>query len=67
MSANGAELICEALLSAGVECVFGLPGTQNVPLFEALRTSPLRTIVATHELSASMRYSARTSGRTMAA
>ncbi|MET0230097.1 MAG: thiamine pyrophosphate-binding protein, partial [Rhodanobacteraceae bacterium] len=55
MSATtGAQRICDALLAAGVECVFGLPGTQNVPLFEALRTSRLRTVVATHELSASM-------------
>ena len=53
-AATGAQHICDALLAAGVECVFGLPGTQNVPLFEALRTSRLRTVVATHELSASM-------------
>lgn len=50
----GARLICDALHRAGVECVFGLPGTQNVDLFEALRASPLRTIVAVHELSAAM-------------
>jgi acetolactate synthase-1/2/3 large subunit len=31
-----------------------LPGTQNIDLFEALRKSRLRTIVATHELSASL-------------
>jgi acetolactate synthase I/II/III large subunit len=55
MSATpGSQRICDALLAAGVECVFGLPGTQNVPLFEALRTSRLRTVVATHELSAAM-------------
>jgi acetolactate synthase-1/2/3 large subunit len=33
--------------------VFGLPGTQNVDLFEALRRSRLRTVLATHELAAS--------------
>jgi len=32
--------------------VFGLPGTQNVPLFEALRNASLHTVVATHELGA---------------
>lgn len=66
MSANdGAALICDALLRAGVECVFGLPGTQNVALFEALRTSRLRTVVATHELSAAMMANGyyRASGR----
>ncbi|HEY6985686.1 MAG TPA: thiamine pyrophosphate-binding protein [Rhodanobacteraceae bacterium] len=64
-ASNGAQAICDALLSAGVECVFGLPGTQNVSLFEALRTSRLRTVVATHELSASMMANGyyRASGR----
>ncbi|GAA0717961.1 thiamine pyrophosphate-binding protein [Dokdonella soli] len=63
--ASGAELICEALHRAGVECVFGLPGTQNVDLFEALRNSPLRTVVAVHELSAAMMANGyyRASGR----
>jgi acetolactate synthase-1/2/3 large subunit len=48
-----------------VETVFGLPGTQNVALFEALRKSRLRTIVATHELGASFMANgyARASGR----
>ncbi|MGA7964925.1 MAG: thiamine pyrophosphate-binding protein [Gammaproteobacteria bacterium] len=53
-SATGANLLCTALQHAGVEQVFGLPGTQTVALFESLRTSKLRTIVATHELSAAM-------------
>jgi len=51
---TGAKLLCTALQRAGIEHVFGLPGTQTVGLFEALRTSTLRTTVATHELSASM-------------
>jgi acetolactate synthase-1/2/3 large subunit len=42
----------EALQLANVSCVFGLPGTQTVELFEALRKSGLRTVVATNELSA---------------
>jgi acetolactate synthase-1/2/3 large subunit len=65
---SGAELICDALQRAGVDCVLGLPGTQNVPLYEALRTSNLRTVVATHELSAAMMANGyfRASGRTAA-
>jgi len=61
----GSELLCDALANAGVRCAFGLPGTQNVALFEALRTSSLRTVVATHELSASMMANGyhRASGR----
>lgn len=53
-TATGAKLICTALQNTGIEQVFGLPGTQTIALFEALRTSTLRTIVATHELSAAM-------------
>jgi acetolactate synthase-1/2/3 large subunit len=45
--------------------VFGLPGSQNVALYEALRRSSLRTIVATHELAASFMANgyARASGK----
>ncbi|HYH00370.1 MAG TPA: thiamine pyrophosphate-binding protein [Terriglobales bacterium] len=46
---NGSELICKTLEHLGVTDVFGLPGTQNLALFEALRTSKLRTVLATHE------------------
>ena len=42
----------EALEKGNVRCVFGLPGTQTVGLFEALRQSGIRTVGATNELSA---------------
>jgi acetolactate synthase-1/2/3 large subunit len=48
---TGASRIVEALQHGGVRCVFGLPGTQTLELFEALRQSGLRTVVATNELS----------------
>jgi thiamine pyrophosphate-dependent acetolactate synthase large subunit-like protein len=62
---TGADLLCAELEVAGVECVFGVPGTQNVPLYEALRRSRLRSVVATHELAASFMAGAyfRASGR----
>ena len=65
---SGAELLCAALAEAGVDCVFGLPGTQNVELYDALRDAGLRTIIATHELSASMMANGyfRASGRVAA-
>jgi acetolactate synthase-1/2/3 large subunit len=65
---TGSDEICEALLRAGIECAFGLPGTQNVALYEALRTSRLRAVVATHELSAAMMANGyyRASGRAAA-
>jgi acetolactate synthase I/II/III large subunit len=50
---TGNEILCAVLEELGVQHVFGLPGTQNVPLFEALRRSRVRTVVPTHELAAS--------------
>jgi acetolactate synthase-1/2/3 large subunit len=49
---SGGELICGALERLGVRHVFGVPGTQNVDLFEALRRSKMRTVLATSELAA---------------
>jgi acetolactate synthase I/II/III large subunit len=49
---NGAERIVHALKHANVRCVFGLPGTQILELFEALRKAELRTVTATNELAA---------------
>lgn len=49
---TGADLLCEALLACGARVVFGVPGTQNVALFEALRRSGLRTVLTTSELTA---------------
>lgn len=62
---SGAELLCDALEAAQVDTVFGLPGTQNIDVFEALRRSRLSTFVATHELAASFMANgyARLSGR----
>jgi acetolactate synthase-1/2/3 large subunit len=41
-----------ALRGNGIDTVFGVPGTQSVPLFEELRRAGLRVIVATDELAA---------------
>lgn len=62
---TGGEILCSALELAGVDTVFGLPGTQNIALYEALRHSPLRAPVATHELGAAFMANgyARASGR----
>jgi acetolactate synthase-1/2/3 large subunit len=49
---TAAARIVEALRQGSVRCVFGLPGTQTLELFEALRRSGLRTVVPTNELSA---------------
>jgi acetolactate synthase-1/2/3 large subunit len=62
---NGAELLCRCLEEAGGEVIFGVPGTQSVTLFEALRRSSLRTVLTTQELSAAFMANgyARASGR----
>ena len=49
---TGAAAICSVLEQLGVEHVFGLPGTQNIDLYEALRRSRLRTVGASSELAA---------------
>lgn len=48
----GAEVICDALQHAGATVVFGMAGSQNVDLFDALGASSLRTVATTHEMSA---------------
>ena len=62
---NGADRICQALRELGVRHVFGLPGTQNVLLYEALRTSGLRSVVPSDETAAAFMAAgyARASGR----
>ena len=63
--ANGADLLCRTLESLGIEHVFGVPGTQNVLLYEAIQRSKLRSVLATHELAASFMANGyyRASGR----
>ena len=49
---TGADRVVDALADAGVRCVFGVPGTQVVGLFDALRRSSIRTVLATNESAA---------------
>jgi acetolactate synthase-1/2/3 large subunit len=62
---SGGDAICTALERCGVQHVFGLPGTQNIGLFDGLRRSRIRTILATHELAAAFMANGyyRSSGR----
>ncbi|MGE0581055.1 MAG: thiamine pyrophosphate-binding protein [Steroidobacteraceae bacterium] len=62
---NGADAICAALKAAGVDTVFGLPGTQTVAFYEALRRAGIPTVSATHEMAATFMAQAcfRASGR----
>ena len=49
---TGAEQIVSVLLEQDVEVVFGLPGVHNLPLWEALRASPIRLVSVRHEQTA---------------
>jgi acetolactate synthase-1/2/3 large subunit len=44
--------LCRTLEAHGSNVVFGVPGTQTVPLFEALRSGGVRTVLTTSELGA---------------
>ena len=50
---TGSDVLCRTLERLGVERVFGVPGTQNIGLYESFRRSCIRPILTTHELAAS--------------
>lgn len=53
MKMTGGEAIVRAVEANGVDTVFGLPGAQIYPLFDALkRSETIRTIVSRHEQGA---------------
>ena len=62
---TGADLICAVLGQLGVSTVFGLPGTQNIVLYEAMRRAGLRSVTASDEGAAAFMANgyARASGR----
>src|SRR3954463_13904799 len=62
---NGAHALVAALEAHGVEVVFGIPGQHALSLWEALDSSPIRTVVVRHEQAAAFAAVgyARTSGR----
>jgi thiamine pyrophosphate-dependent acetolactate synthase large subunit-like protein len=63
---TGARVLVDALLREGIDHVFGIPGTQNLALIDALRDTPqIRFILTRHEQGAAfMAYGyARATGR----
>src|SRR5207237_1374879 len=52
-SLTGNQLVCATLEFLGVRHIFGLPGTQNLGFFDALRGSNIRTVLMSSELGAS--------------
>jgi len=54
MRARGATLVVQALRDEGVQHVFGIPGTHNIELYDALEMAEgIEPVLVTHELSAS--------------
>ena len=50
---TGARALVDALLREGVDHVFGIPGTQNLAVIDALRDTPgIRFILTRHEQGA---------------
>jgi len=49
---RGSYLLCSLLDELGVQVVFGLPGSEMIELYEALRQSPIRAILTTDERAA---------------
>src|SRR6195256_5097459 len=50
---SGAEILCRALVDAGVEVIFGYPGGAIMPFYHALPDHPsLRHILVRHEQAA---------------
>jgi len=52
MKMTGAELIMRLLERQGIETIAGVPGGANLPLYDALRSSRIRHVLARHEQGA---------------
>lgn len=68
MKATGAQIITELLERHGISIIPGIPGGANLPLYDALRASSIRHILARHEQGGGFiaQGMARTTGRTAA-
>lgn len=52
MKMTGAQAIIKVLLEEGVDTVFGYPGGQVIPLYNALYDAPLKNVLTVHEQGA---------------
>lgn len=47
---TGARALVDCLLREGIDHIFGIPGTQNLPIIDVLRDTPrIRFILTRHE------------------
>ncbi|MCX7626055.1 MAG: acetolactate synthase large subunit [Candidatus Sumerlaeaceae bacterium] len=68
MKATGAQIITKLLERHGIAMIPGIPGGANLPLYDALRASSIRHILARHEQGGGFiaQGIARSTGRTAA-
>lgn len=52
MKVKGSQAIIKVLLEQGVDTVFGYPGGQVIPLYDALYDAPLKNVLTAHEQGA---------------
>jgi acetolactate synthase-1/2/3 large subunit len=52
MKMNGAQILIASLEQEGVEVIFGYPGGQVIPIYDALYDAKIRNIVVRHEQGA---------------
>lgn len=50
--ATGGDVLCRSLKALNADTIYGLPGSQTVPLFDCFRRSKFNTVLATSELNA---------------
>ena len=58
---KGSDLLVAALENEGVDCIFGIPGEENLDFVESLRKSSIELILTRHEQAAA--FMAATYGR----
>ncbi|HBE76813.1 MAG TPA: biosynthetic-type acetolactate synthase large subunit [Firmicutes bacterium] len=66
MKVSGADILLECLAREGVEVIFGYPGGQVIPIYDALYDSKIRNILVRHEQGAAHAADgyARSTGKT---
>ena len=52
MKIQGAQILTKLLERQGLDCVAGIPGGANLPVYDALATSRIRHVLARHEQGA---------------
>ncbi|WP_415713102.1 biosynthetic-type acetolactate synthase large subunit [Maridesulfovibrio sp.] len=65
MEISGAKLVIKLLEQQGIDTICGIPGGSNLPIYDALRDSHIRHILARHEQGAGFMAQgmARTTGK----